>query len=47
LSEVFMERLYSGTFQCPGCQIQYEAKDDPESELICEECGEALVPMEE
>jgi hypothetical protein len=42
-----MERLWSGTFECPDCGIEYEADADPESELICEECDRPLVPVDE
>lgn len=34
-----MERVYSGTFRCEDCDIEYVADGDPESQLVCEECG--------
>jgi hypothetical protein len=43
----FMERLWSGTFECPDCGIEYEADADPESELICEECDQPLIPVDD
>jgi len=41
-----MQRLWTGRFECPDCEIEYEAAADPESELVCEECCEPLIPVD-
>jgi hypothetical protein len=42
-----MQRLWNGVFECPDCDIEYEADGDLESDLVCEECGDSLVPVKE
>jgi hypothetical protein len=40
-----MQRIYSGRFICPSCKALYEAQEDPESSLICDDCEESLEPV--
>jgi len=41
-----VEKLYSGKYECPSCGAVFQADDDPESELVCDDCDESLEPFE-
>jgi transcription initiation factor IIE alpha subunit len=34
-----IERLYSGIFECPECDSEYEVDRATADDLFCEECG--------
>jgi PHP family Zn ribbon phosphoesterase len=40
-----MERPWTGIFECPECEIEYEVQTRPESDLACKECGGTLLAV--
>jgi len=40
-----MERLLTGIFECPNCDVEYKVEEKPESQLVCERCGELLLAL--
>jgi len=42
-----MELLCRGKFECPSCGAVYQVNDEPEAQLVCCDCEEALEPLDE
>ena len=42
-----MQKLISGKFECPECGTGYLAENDPESELVCEDCDQELTAADD
>ncbi len=36
------ERLYTGLYECSGCDARYNVENASEDDLVCDECGADL-----